>query len=258
MNNKSMEVNKLLLKLVYLGVISLDASNFTDAFVPPTLGIGSLLFPVRNSVITGISDITNGANKRTELQEVSDFFVDAFWTGKVGGGARTLTKSQRQQLEQSQNAEFTKRYGNARRISEMLLLRNNNEEIMACVGVEVDRIPTTGSIRNPTTTISAPLMSNLAVSKKYRRRGLAEQMVRAVETVVRKEWGYDECYLYVEERNRAAVQLYQKLGYRNVWRDVDATTLLPTTSGDLQSARTVIVCMKKKFNDNMFLRMFQR
>lgn len=228
--------------------------------VPSTYGIASLLFPVRKTIITGISDNINSANKRIELQEVSDFFVDAFWTGKVGGGAKTLSRLQRQQLEQSQNAEFTKRYGNSRRISEMLLARSsNNDEIMACVGVEVDKIPTSGTIRNPVTTELVPLMSNLAVSKKYRRRGLAEQLVRSVENTVRKEWGYSECYLYVEERNRPAIQLYTKLGYRSVWRDATAMTLLPTTSGDLQSTSTVIVCMKKKLNDNnIFQRLFRR
>ncbi|KAL7525120.1 hypothetical protein ACHAWF_004917 [Thalassiosira exigua] len=50
-------------------------------------------------------------------------------------------------------------------------------------------------------TFSAPLMSNLAVSRRYRRRGLAEDLVRAADEVARKEWGYDECYLYVEGRN---------------------------------------------------------
>ena len=83
------------------------------------------------NLVTGISDNMNNANKRIELQEVSDFFVDAFWTGKVGGGAKTLSKIQRQQLEQSQNAEFTKRYGNSRRISEMLLVRNTNSKSTA-------------------------------------------------------------------------------------------------------------------------------
>ena len=241
------------------------SSGTVTAFivVPPTYGIGSLLFPIRKSVVTGISDYANSADKRIVLQEVSDFFVDAFWTGKVGGGAKTLTKAQRQQLEQSQNAEFTKRYGNARRISEMLFIRsksNSNNDIMACVGVEVDKIPMSGTIRNPITTESVPLMSNLAVSKQYRRRGLAEQLVRSVETLVRKEWGYNECYLYVEERNRPAIQLYTKLGYRKVWQDATATTLLPTTSGDLQSASTVIVCMKKKlFNtNNLFQQLFQK
>jgi predicted N-acetyltransferase YhbS len=258
-------IPRLLATLGIVAIISHEHHhhNIASAFlVPSTYGIGSLFFPIRKSVVTGISDNLNNANKRMELQEVSDFFVDAFWTGKVGGGAKTLSNVQRRQLEQSQNAEFTRRYGNSRRISEMLLVRNsNNNEIMACVGVELDKIPTSGTIRDPITTQLVPLMSNLAVSKKYRRRGLAERLVRSVEVMVRKEWGYNECYLYVEERNRPAVKLYSKLGYRNVWRDTTAKTLLPTTSGDLQSASTVIVCMKKTlYNDynNIFQRLFQQ
>ena len=243
---------------INLHLICFKPWTLVEAFAPPLLGIGSVLFPVRNSCITGISENLNSANKRTELQEVSDFFVDAFWTAKVGGGARTLSTFQRQQLEQSQSAEFNKRYGSSRRVSEMLIMRSNknDNEIIACAGVEVDRIPTNGSLKSPTGTISAPLMSNLAVSRNYRRRGLAEQMVRAVELRIRKEWGYEECFLYVEERNRAAVQLYQKLGYRKVWRDSDASTLLPTLSGDLRSAKTVIICMKKKLNGNLLEKWF--
>jgi GNAT superfamily N-acetyltransferase len=242
----------------------------------PILGIGAVLFPVRSTIVTTLSDHsnmnTNMYTKRQELQLVSDFFVDAFWTGKVGGGAKLLTKVQRQQLEQSQTAEFTKRYGSGgsrqQRLSELLVLRKGNqasqstnkEEILACVGVEVDRIPASGTIRNPITTVTAPLMSNLAVSKRYRQRGLAEQMVRAVEQMVYTQWGYMECYLYVEEQNRAAVRLYTKLGYTKVWRDTQATTLLPTTAGDLQSTSTVILCMKKDLrkSNNLFLRLFQQ
>jgi GNAT superfamily N-acetyltransferase len=257
MNGRSTILQTLTLIAAVLWFKSL--SKVSIAFAPPILGLGAVFFPVRNSIVIGISDNTNGAKKRLELQEVSDFFVDAFWTAKVGGGARTLSLNQRQQLEQSQNAEFTKRYGSTRKISEMLMIRSSkgNNEIMACVGVEVDRVPTNGPLRNPVAVTNAPLMSNLAVSRKYRRRGLAEQMVRDVETLLRKEWGYEECYLYVEEQNRAAMQLYQKLGYRKVWRDTDATTLLPTTSGDLQSTRTTIVCMNKKLNENFFQRMLR-
>lgn len=255
-------------------IAAIGSGAVAAAFSPPALGIGSVLFPVRNFQITGISE---SDNKRLDLQEASDFFVDAFWTAKVGGGARTLTTSQRRELEQSQTAEFTKRYGGSssrRRATnaELLVLRKaDTAEIIACAGVEVDRIPngslsaqsssswpSSPSSSSGTLTEPAPLMSNLAVSRQFRRRGLAEQMVRAVETVVRKEWGYSECYLYVEERNRAAVQLYEKLGYRKLWRDDGANTLLPTPSGDLRAAKTVIVCMKKNLDDNLFQRLFRR
>jgi N-acetylglutamate synthase-like GNAT family acetyltransferase len=95
-------------------------------------------------------------------------------------------------------------------------------------------------------TFSGPLMSNLAVSRKYRRKGLAEDLVRATENLARKEWGYEDCYLYVEKRNTPAVKLYEKLGYKSIWEDNTATTLLPTGDGRIADGKTTIVCMKKQ------------
>ena len=102
-------------------------------------------------------------------------------------------------------------------------------------------------------TFAGPLMSNLAVSRRYRRRGLAESLVKAAERIARKEWGYDECYLYVEKRNTAAVRLYQKLGYRTLWEDASATTLLPRKDGNgVANGQTTIVCMRKELRGGWF------
>ena len=213
------------------------------SFQPPLFGIQSLFFPVRNKEIVGLSSLPM-ADKRNLLTFAGYFFVDAFWTAKPGGGAKQLTDRQRRQLEQSQVAEFNKRYGTARKnTGELLVCRDAQGDIVACAGVEVDSIPR-DCLTGPVMT-KAPLMSNLAVGRNYRRRGLAEDLVRAVEELVRDEWNYDECYLYVEERNRGAVKLYQKLGYRKVWIDPYAETLLPTVDGSLQNSRTTIVCMRK-------------
>jgi GNAT superfamily N-acetyltransferase len=228
------------------------------AFTPPTFGLGALLNPVRGGYIEGVSIADS---KRTALQEASDFFVESFWTSKVGGGASKLTDRQRKELGKSQQVEFNKRYGGSvssggsRRTSELVLYRNAADEIIACAGVEVDVIPD-GGLDGPMIT-KAPLMSNLAVSRQYRRRGLAEALVAAVEELAHDEWGYDECYLYVEQQNRAAIKLYQKLGYRQLWNDASARTLLPTSKGDLDSAPTVLVCMKKMLGkQSLFARLF--
>lgn len=250
------QLRRLLPTILLFCINVLSCPTVTTAFSPPTLGIGALVFPIRGLKIYGISQDFGNFQKSTALQDASDFFVDAFWTAKVGGGARTLTNSQRRSLEQSQYAEFNKRYGGGSRKSEMLVARNTRDEILGCAGVEVESIPQ-DRLRGPIDT-KAPLMSNLAVSRKCRRRGLAEQMVRAVEKYVQEEWDYDECYLYVEERNRAAVKLYQKLGYKKLWRDESAKTLMPTSSGQLVTSNTVIVCMKKKLSEgNFFTRLFQ-
>ena len=101
-------------------------------------------------------------------------------------------------------------------------------------------------------SFSAPLMSNLAVSRKYRRKGLAEDLVRAAEKIASKEWGYEDCYLYVEKRNVPAVKLYKKLGYSTLWEDDTATTLLPTDDGRVTNGKTTILCMKKRLGGGLF------
>jgi ribosomal protein S18 acetylase RimI-like enzyme len=203
--------------------------------------------PVRGKTMTLVSE---SPTKRTDLQDASEFFVHAFWTAKVGGGSPQLTTRQTSQLLQSQQAEFTRRYGstNTRRryTAEFFVLRNAQNQIIACAGVELDQIRA-GSRQGPVLD-TAPLMSNLAVSRSYRRRGLAEELVKAVERHCKYTWGYTECYLYVEERNKGAVKLYQKLGYRTIWKDTEAQTLLPTDEGSLQQVTTTLLCMRKNLN----------
>lgn len=260
---------------------------------PPIFGLGALLFPVRG---TTISVLGEDGDIRQDIDDATDFFVDAFWTAKVGGGAQSLSERQRKQLVQSQQAEFMKRYGggarsrssgggNNKKLSAFLIMRggakkkkkkqsstsaatstsmiqrqDDRGEILACVGIEVDGI--SDAVRGRPIQEYAPLMSNLAVSRNYRRRGLAEAMVKASEDYIRNEWPDEynhSLYLYVERRNTRAIQLYQKLGYRRMWQDGDAQTLLPMDNGnDLQSVPTVLVCMKKnlKSSSNPFSRLF--
>lgn len=234
--------------------------SFTLSSLPPIYGIGSLLFPVRNIGIEYVSDSSRERyEKRLMIDDASDFFVDSFWTSKVGGGTKVLTKQQKQNLLQSQIAEFTKRYGssNSRKLSELIICRDNgntkSNNIIGCVGIEIDRIPE-NNLKGPTLTNAAPLMSNLAISKSYRRRGIAKQLIDSVEQLIINEWGYTECFLYVEEKNINAIQLYKKLGYTIVWKDImNAKTLLPTIDGDLISTSTILICMRKDLTGNNLL-----
>ena len=226
-----------LLCLSFLMMIMLATPS--NAFAPPSFGLTAIFSPVRGKTLERVSESTN---KRLDLADASDFFVDAFWTSKTGGGTKTLSDRQTRDLRQSQSAEFTRRYGGYRQ-SEFFIIRNQEQDVIACAGVEIDDIRD-GDMRGPVLT-TAPLMSNLAVSRQYRRRGLADDLVKAVEEHCKNVWGYDECYLYVEERNRGAVKLYQKLGYRSIWRDLNARTLLPTERGNLEQVPTRLLCMRK-------------
>lgn len=53
------------------------------------------------------------------------------------------------------------------------------------------------------------------VAPAYRRKGIAEKLLREVESALRVR-GVKECLLEVRESNVAALSLYQKLGYEKV------------------------------------------
>jgi len=210
--------------------------GFTISF-----GIGAVLFQPKGL-------ITKSAEGNVPvLLEASDFFIDAFWVGKVGGGATELSEKQRKTLSATQFYEFRSRYaGVGRGQSELILCQLPTGELTGCAGIEVSQIP--DKKLKSLKTQTGPLMSNLAVGRDFRRKGIAEKLVNEAERMVRYEWGYSDCYLYVEERNKAAVRLYQKLGYKKMWVDKEATTLLPSTNGKLQNSPTNIVCMKKRLD----------
>jgi len=216
------------------------------------MGLGAILFRP-----SGMTTIPMGGD--ASLSEASDFFADAFWTAKVGGGAKELSKTQRKSLVNRQMLDFQRRYstnmGNNGKRAKLMLCRNGKGELMGCAGVEVDSVPTM-SLTDGSKSI-APLMSNVAVGKKFRRRGVAEELVREVEAMVQKDWGFDECYLYVEKINVPAIRLYKKLGYREVWEDSKARTIVPTENGGVKNAPTVLVCMKKNLKSGPFGSLFR-
>jgi ribosomal protein S18 acetylase RimI-like enzyme len=61
-------------------------------------------------------------------------------------------------------------------------------------------------------------LSNLAVSRDFRRRGIAQELIGNCEQLT-IEWGYTELHLHVMGDNERGRQLYQKLGYEIVSSD---------------------------------------
>eukprot|EP00958_Prasinococcus_capsulatus_P017458 scaffold1970_cov396-Prasinococcus_capsulatus_cf.AAC.37 len=55
-----------------------------------------------------------------------------------------------------------------------------------------------------------PVVANVAVGRRARKRGYAKRMMALCEEQAR-EWGYERCYLVVEANNRPAQTLYRKL-----------------------------------------------
>ena len=65
-----------------------------------------------------------------------------------------------------------------------------------------------------------PLLSNLAVSTDYRRRGIATRLVARSEAVA-VQWNFDELLLLVSDDNTAARRLYRRRGYVDVGEPLD-------------------------------------
>ncbi len=62
-------------------------------------------------------------------------------------------------------------------------------------------------------TPNRPYLANLAVSRHYRRHGIAGQLLVRCEAIAR-DWGFREIGLHVMQDNKPAYYLYRKLGYR--------------------------------------------
>jgi ribosomal protein S18 acetylase RimI-like enzyme len=58
-------------------------------------------------------------------------------------------------------------------------------------------------------------ISNLAVSRDFRRRGVASELITSCEQLT-KTWGYSKIHLHVMANNERGRNLYQKLGYEIV------------------------------------------
>ena len=246
--------------VVIVSLVVDDVNGFSGGISPPVLGLGAILFrPKGTTFRPSLGD-------RNELLKAGEFFTDAFWGSKVKGKNKGLSPAQKKTLMKQQQAEFARRYGSRNgytnpndRRAELIVCENSNDETMGCVGIEVDTISDPNTVLLDSyysnmndSSIQAPLMSNLAVGNQFRRKGLAEDLVKEAEQLARKSWGYTECYLLVEKNNMAAVKLYRKLGYKTVWEDKNAKTLTPTESGAIRTTGTIILCMKKRLDAGIF------
>ena len=176
-----------------------------------------------------------------DFDAVALHFVEAFWSEKCVSGE--LTRDQKNRLVREQAREFAKRYGKSQlsRRRAALFVGREGTEIVGCAGVEVEN-SADGKEKG------VPTMSNLAVARKLRRKGLAKQLVRSCEKQS-KQWGASEIALVVEEKNSKARKLYSKLGYKVTDRDTTASTLTPLADGRIVSAKTTTLTMTKKNNN---------
>ena len=105
---------------------------------------------------------------------------------------------------------------------------------------------------NPPTGPPAPrpYMYNLAVDKKFKRRGIASSLIKSCEDVCVNYWGYDCMYLKVRRGNKGALHLYRGLGYEEIpFPNVDPEGRSSSTTEqiNLQGDDEVILMAKKLY-----------
>lgn len=226
----------------------------------------------KNNPQTTIAPFEGNDNK--DMIEMARFFTASFWNRKSGrsgadGNNNKLSTNQYNILLSTQISEFRKKYWKKNRFvtthnldgpAELLICKDESDaEVMGCVGIEIASISKHGTSSACTGTnrsdkssfepfIQAPLMSNVAVGEKHRRKGVAEELVKAAEELAQCEWGYKDCYLFVDEQNIPALKLYKKLGYKIEWKDDNATILKPDSKGGVGKVPSVVFCMRKFLN----------
>ena len=60
-----------------------------------------------------------------------------------------------------------------------------------------------------------PVISNLIVSSKMRRKGIAKSLTIRAEKIA-KSFAYKNIYLFVNTENIPAIQLYKSRGYKSI------------------------------------------
>ncbi|CAM9431548.1 unnamed protein product [Chrysoparadoxa australica] len=239
------------MRLIVL-VVALSSLLLAQGFVAPpshhvTTSPASRLSTSRLYAGSTITEATTDA----EFQRAADFFCANFWAG----GEKTVSPGVERQLAREQYRDMRVRYGEmvgAKKLKTALFLAKDSDgEIIGCAGLEVNvcrdkkfglRFQDQGD-----DTKLRPLLSNLVVFQGARKQGLGKQLTARCEKEARS-WGYTEVLLLVDEENKAARKLYQKCGYRQLFRNTEGSRLDPF-GRSVTNAPTTLLCLRKDLNN---------
>ena len=88
-----------------------------------------------------------------------------------------------------------------------------------------------------------PVISNLIVSKKMRRKGIAKLLTARAEKIA-KSFGYKEIYLFVNVENISAIRLYKSRRYKSIDDKKEATRIV-FEKNRFNNVKCVNIMMKK-------------
>ena len=117
----------------------------------------------------------------------------------------------------------------------LLAIEDNN--FVGVITIESSDIDINGKKENH------PLISNLIVSKKMRRKGIAKSLTERAEKIA-KSFGYREIYLFVNVENIPAIQLYKSRGYKSI-DDKKESTKIVFEKNRFNNVKCINIMMKK-------------
>ena len=100
-----------------------------------------------------------------------------------------------------------------------ILLAIKDNDVVGVITVECSDIVINGKKENH------PVISNLIVSKKMRRKGIAKLLTTRAEKIA-KSFDYKEIYLFVDVENISAIRLYKSRRYKSIDDKKEATRIV--------------------------------
>ena len=207
-----------------------------------TLATASFLFATpRVTIVQADTDASRGAILRPVAAALASSLFDPKSNQDTALLSATISRDLAERFSSRNRAE-----------NALFVAETSDAEVAGSVGIEVSRLTKAGLNeqqaklrRDEFMDVSQPrpLLSNLAVSRDYRRRGIGKRLCRDAELAARA-WGFDEVYLKVEKGNRKAFNLYRGLGYRVVATDPDAEKPI-VVPGGIKYVKTTNVAMRK-------------
>ena len=184
-----------------------------------------------------------------DFREAAECFVDAFFVdGKSNPNDREIDS-----LERAQASDLSKRYSNAKKGAMFIVRDDETCDLLACAGVEYrrylgdydyDNVPDDVDRFSLGSSITVPIIANLATSRKARGKGYAKALVRECEKEAKNN-GFEECALIVESSNSKARSLYKKLGYRVAKTLKNQNALKMQSDGKARVVKVTTLLMKK-------------
>lgn len=117
----------------------------------------------------------------------------------------------------------------------LLAIEDNN--FVGVITVECSDIDINGKKENH------PVISNLIVSKKMRRKGIAKSLTTRAEKIA-KSFGYKDIYLFVNVENIPAIRLYKSRGYKSI-DDKKESTKIVFEKNRFNNVKCINIMMKK-------------